>query len=104
MSCCQRHAALVKAIATVRSHYPESVFPEDGTSQDAQSGTFARHLCDQILQLADEGFRDGPEYAYCSYAAGLDEIDTVRNRIEGEVRDLKIAVTNLRLDRSEGEA
>jgi hypothetical protein len=41
-----------EAVRQVRSHYPEDVFPAFSTSTDAKSGTFARHLCDLIQQIA----------------------------------------------------
>ncbi len=46
--------AYAKAIAEVRSWYPEDVFPPTGKSLDAKSAQFARVLCDEIERLADE--------------------------------------------------
>jgi hypothetical protein len=36
------------AVVNVRSHYPEDVFPEGGTTIDAQSASMARLTCDNI--------------------------------------------------------
>ncbi len=38
------------AIKSVRGYYPESIFPPDSDSVDAQSGTFARLVCDNIVR------------------------------------------------------
>lgn len=42
------------AIASVRAHYPESVFPPDGESLDCKSAFMARVTCDNILRELDE--------------------------------------------------
>lgn len=49
----EENQRLREAIANVRARYPESVFPADGESLAAQSGTFARLLCDNILKEYD---------------------------------------------------
>lgn len=52
-----------QAVAEVRAHYPEDIFPATSPSLDARSGTFARSLCDQIVRLAD-ALRDNEERWY----------------------------------------
>jgi hypothetical protein len=42
----------LEAVAFVRSHYPEDVFPPEGKTVDAASARFARSLCDQIIEIA----------------------------------------------------
>lgn len=53
------------AIAYVKMHYPEDVFPALGTSVDCASARFARTICDTIrrtaLERCDE--RNGPDNA-----------------------------------------
>jgi len=40
------------AVAWVRDHYPEDVFPADSATPDAVSARFARRLCDLIVERA----------------------------------------------------
>lgn len=42
------------AVETVKARYPAEVFPEDGKTINAQAGTFAREVCEQITKLAEE--------------------------------------------------
>jgi len=45
---------LEKAVADVKGHYPEKIFPSTSDSVDAESGTFARLICDNIISTWKE--------------------------------------------------
>lgn len=72
-----------EVIDTVKAQYPASVFPDNGTSPDAQAGMVARLICDNIKREMEIMFNeDAPQctrnpdtcqVAFCDFSKCLSE-------------------------------